>query len=55
MDKGINSHVIKTLSELGLSDETELTPEQEQMLKDALDPEEARLSAILDMFKSSDD
>jgi len=45
--------VIKALADLGLLDEPELTPEQEQLLLNALDPEEERLSNILDLYKTN--
>lgn len=34
-----DAHVTKILADLGLKDQPELTPEQEEMLKRALDPE----------------
>ena len=43
--------IIKSLEELGLRTEKELTPEQEQLLSNALDPEEAYYDKLLDIFK----
>ncbi len=42
--------VIKALSELGLRKEDALTPEQEQLLKQALDPHEQYLTDLLKIF-----
>ncbi len=42
--------VIKALTELGLRKEVPLTPEQEQLLKSALDPHEQYLDDIVKIF-----
>lgn len=42
--------VIKALAELGLREEIPLTPEQEQLLKQATDPEEDFYSNIEKLF-----
>lgn len=42
--------VIKALTQAGLRDEQELTPEQEEMLKRALDPEEQFLHDVEQLF-----
>jgi hypothetical protein len=41
---------IKALSELGLRKEVPLTPEQEQILKQALDPQEQFYADIIRIF-----
>ena len=43
--------VIKALAELGLHKEVPLTPEQENLLKRALDPEEEFLSQVEQIFQ----
>lgn len=42
--------VLKALAELGLRQEIPLSPEQEQMLKQALDPHEQYLADIQALF-----
>lgn len=42
--------VIKSLAELGLRKEEPLTPEQEQLLKQALDPQEQFYAEIIRIF-----
>ena len=42
--------VIKVLSELGFTNDDPLTPEQEQLLKLALDPEEKFLDDVKHLF-----
>lgn len=42
--------VIKALSELGLRKEAPLSPEQEKLLKNALDPNEQFYDAIIRIF-----
>jgi len=43
----------KVLAELGLKEEPELSPEQEELLKTALDPELQRLASIEKLFKQN--
>lgn len=45
--------VIKVLAELGLKDQPQLTPEEEELLQVALDPEEMRLYNIKQIFDKS--
>ena len=45
--------VIKALAELGLRQEVPLTPEQEDMLRRALDPYEQYLEDIVKVFTPS--
>lgn len=47
-----DAKVIKALADLGLHNEPKLTPEQEQLLKNALDDQEAHLSKLLDIYKT---
>lgn len=42
-----DAHVLKALTELGLRKEVELSPEQEEILKIALDPHEQELDDML--------
>jgi len=42
--------VIKILSDIGVEKEPTLSPEQENMLKRALDPEKDYLDSIEDLF-----
>jgi len=42
-----DAYVYKVLSELGLTDEPELTPKQEEILQTALDPHEQELADML--------
>ena len=49
MDKK-DSAVIKALAELGLRKEKELSPEEEEALKRALDPEEQFLDDVQRLF-----
>ncbi len=42
-----DAHVQKILAELGLKDEPELSPEQEEILRTALDPEQQELADML--------
>ncbi len=46
--------IIKTLAELGLRNEPQLTPEQEKLLQQALDPHEQYLEDILKIFNSTE-
>lgn len=46
--------VIKALAELGLHKEPTLTPDQENMLKRALDPEEEFFHQVKQIFESDD-
>lgn len=46
--------VLKALSELGLRDEPALTPDQEKLLQQALDPHEQYLEDILKIFNRSE-
>lgn len=48
-----DAHVHKILAELGLKEEPELTPEQEEILRTALDPKEQELADILRVLKPS--
>jgi hypothetical protein len=43
----------KVLAELGLKEEPELTPEQEELLKTALDPKEQELADMLRVLQKS--
>lgn len=45
-----DANVIKALAELGLRKEVELTPDQEEILKTALDPEEQELQDMLNIL-----
>ena len=45
-----DAHVQKILAELGLKQEPKLTPEQEELLRRALDPEEQFLHDIKRIF-----
>jgi hypothetical protein len=45
--------VTKVLSDIGFKDEPELTPEQEELLKRALDPEEQFLHDVEKLFNNS--
>lgn len=45
--------ILKALSELGLRDEPTLTPDQEKLLQQALDPHEQYLEDILKIFNHS--
>lgn len=45
----------KVLAELGLRDEPELTPEQEEMLQRALDPEKEYLHQVKKLFSEDDE
>lgn len=49
-----DAHVQKILAELGLTDEPQLSPEQEEILKTALDPQEQELADILKLFQSEE-
>jgi len=49
-----DAHVHKIMAELGLKDEPELSPEQEELLKTALDPEEQELADMLKVLKKDD-
>lgn len=49
-----NSAVQKALAELGLREQPVLTPEQEEQLTLALDPEQRRLQDIMDVFTPKD-
>ena len=42
-----DAHVQKILAELGFTEEPQLTPEQEEMFRLALDPEEQELADML--------
>lgn len=46
-----DSAVVLSLAELGLLAQQELTPEQEEMLKRALDPEEQFMHDVENLFK----
>ncbi len=46
-----DAHVQKILAELGLKDEPELTPEQEEVLRTALDPDEQELANMLKVLQ----
>lgn len=48
-----DSAVIKALTELGLRKETPLSPEQEQLLKQALNPDEQYYTDIIRIFESN--
>jgi len=48
--KGKDAAVIKVLSDIGMTDEPELTPAQEEHLKRALDPEEQYLYDVERLF-----
>ena len=45
-----DAKVIKALADLGLRPEEELTPDQEEMLKKALDPHEQFLDDVESLF-----
>ena len=45
-----DAHVQKILAELGLKQEPELTPEQEELFRIALDPEEQFLHNVKKLF-----
>lgn len=47
--------IIKSLEELGLRDTDDLTPEQEETLRKALDPHEQYLDDVERLFKDSDE
>lgn len=46
--------VIKALAELGIREDPELSPEEELLLKRALDPEEDFYSNVEQVFKTLD-
>ena len=46
--------VIKVLADIGAIDEPELTPDQEELLKRALDPDEQFLHDVEKLFKKPD-
>lgn len=46
--------VIKVLADIGYADEPELTPDQEEQLKRALDPDEQFLHDVEKLFQSPD-
>lgn len=46
-----DAHVKKVLAELGLKDEPQLSPEQEELLKQALDPELQYQADIIKIFQ----
>lgn len=48
-EKDVRVH--KVLAELGIDNQPDLTPEQEEVLKTALDPEEQFLSDVERLFK----
>jgi hypothetical protein len=50
-----DSAVLKALAELGLKKEPQLTPDQEELLKQALDPEEQFLADVEKLFTKVDD
>ena len=47
-----DASVIKVLADLNLSDKTELTPEQEELLKLAMDPDEQFLHDVETLFNT---
>lgn len=49
-----DAETIKVLTQLGLRQDQQLTPEQEQMLKNALDPQEDYLEKIKKLFEPTD-
>ena len=49
-----DSIIIKTLTDLELRDSPTLTPEQEEMLRLALNPEEQFLTNVEKLFKKED-
>lgn len=49
-----DAHVQKIMAELGLRDEPELSPEQEEILRTALDPDEQELANMLKVLKRED-
>ncbi len=46
--------VIKVLNDIGYTEEPELSPEQEEMLKRACDPEQQFLYDVKNLFNQSD-
>ena len=52
--KGKDAAVVKVLSDIGFIEEIELTPEQEEMLKRALDPEEQFMHDVEKLFRNPD-
>lgn len=46
--------VIKVLADIGMTDEPELSPEQEEQLKRALDPDEQFLYDVEKLFSNPD-
>lgn len=52
---GNDAAIIKTLAELGLRQEQPLTPEQEQLLKRALDPHEEYLAQVQQLFSETNE
>jgi len=46
-----DAHVVKILNDLGIKEEVPLTPEQEDMLNRALDPEVEFAHAVEKLFK----
>lgn len=49
-----DAHVQKILAELGLKDEPDLSPEQEEILTTALDPNEQELADMLRILTPTD-
>ena len=47
-----DASIIKVLTDLGLRDEPELTPEEEEMFIQATHPEEKFLAGVLKVFNS---
>jgi hypothetical protein len=46
-----DAEVIKALAEIGCRDETPLTPEQEEMMRRAIEPEKFFLDDVEKLFK----
>lgn len=48
-----DSTVIKILSDMGMTEEPELSPEQEEILQRALDPEKEFLHSVEKLFNTT--